>query len=139
MSHARKEERKEKEKRKQHAPRVKTDETENRCNNVIMQGNYCGILGQSDILHLQEKNALIKLLDLLKAIYLMMNIPGPTEGFIKELEKKFRTFCGMTLSNYPLTAGVIGSPQITSPPVSSIFLYSPLPSAAWQAPGLSVS
>ena len=38
---------------------------------------------------------------------------------------------------YPLTAGAIGTPQMTSQPVSSIFLFSPLPSGTWWTPGLS--
>ena len=37
---------------------------------------------------------------------------------------------------YPLTAGVVGAPQMTSRPVSSIFLCSPLPSGTWRIPGL---
>ena len=39
---------------------------------------------------------------------------------------------------YPLTAGVVGAPQMTSRPVSSIFLSSPLPSGTWRTPGLSI-
>ena len=39
---------------------------------------------------------------------------------------------------YPLTAGVFRAPQMTSQPVSSIFLYSPLPSGTWRTPGLSI-
>ena len=39
---------------------------------------------------------------------------------------------------YPLTAGVVGAPQMTSRPVSSIFLCSPLLSGTWQTPGLSI-
>ena len=37
-----------------------------------------------------------------------------------------------------LTAGVIGAPQMTSQPVSSIFLFSPRPSVICQTPGLSI-
>ena len=39
---------------------------------------------------------------------------------------------------YPLTAGIVGAPQITSKPVSSIFLCSPLPSGTWRTPSLSI-
>ena len=39
---------------------------------------------------------------------------------------------------YPLTAGVVGAPQMTSQLVPSIFLCSPLPSGAWRTPGLSI-
>ena len=39
---------------------------------------------------------------------------------------------------YPLTARIVGAPQMSSQPVSSIFLCSPLPSGTWQTPGLSV-
>ena len=38
---------------------------------------------------------------------------------------------------YPSTAGVVGAPQMTSQPVSSIFLCSLLPSGTWQTLGLS--
>ena len=40
---------------------------------------------------------------------------------------------------YPLTAKVVGAPQIISQPVSSIFPCSPLPSGACRTPGLSIS
>ena len=36
---------------------------------------------------------------------------------------------------YPLTARVVGAPQIISQPVSSIFPCSPLPSGTWRTPG----
>ena len=39
---------------------------------------------------------------------------------------------------YPLTTGVVWVPQMTSQPVSSIFLCSPLPSGTWRTPGLSI-
>ena len=39
---------------------------------------------------------------------------------------------------YPLTAGVVGALQMSSQPVSSIFLCSPLPSGTWRTPGLSI-
>ena len=39
---------------------------------------------------------------------------------------------------YPIIAGVVGAPQMTSQPVSSIFLYSPLSSRTLQTPGLSI-
>ena len=39
---------------------------------------------------------------------------------------------------YPLTARVVGSPQMISQPVSSVFLCSPLPSGTWQCPGLFI-
>ena len=39
---------------------------------------------------------------------------------------------------YSLTAGVVGAPQMTSQPVSSILLSSPLPSGICQTPGLSI-
>ena len=38
---------------------------------------------------------------------------------------------------YPLAGGVVEAPLMTSQPVSSIFLYSPLPCGTWQTPGLS--
>ena len=39
---------------------------------------------------------------------------------------------------YPLTARVVGAPQMISQPVSSIFPCSPLPSETCQTPGLSI-
>ena len=39
---------------------------------------------------------------------------------------------------YPLTAGVLWIPQMTSQPVSSIFLCSPLRSGTWRTPGPSI-
>ena len=39
---------------------------------------------------------------------------------------------------YPLTARVVGAPQIILQPVSSIFPCSPLPSGTWRTPGLSI-
>ena len=39
---------------------------------------------------------------------------------------------------YPFTVIVVGAPQMTSRPVSSIFLCSPLPSGTWQIPGLAI-
>ena len=39
---------------------------------------------------------------------------------------------------YPLNEVVVGTPQMTSQPVSSISLCSPLPSGTWQTPGLSI-
>ena len=39
---------------------------------------------------------------------------------------------------YPLTARVIGAPQMISQQVSSIFPCSPLPSGTWRTPGLSI-
>ena len=38
----------------------------------------------------------------------------------------------------PSLQGFLGAPQITSQPVSSIFLCSPLPSGSWQTPGLFI-
>ena len=38
----------------------------------------------------------------------------------------------------PLTVRVIGAPRMISQPVSSIFLYSPMPSGTWRTPGLSI-
>ena len=40
---------------------------------------------------------------------------------------------------YFLTAGVIGAPQMTSQPVSSISVCLPPPSGTWQTPGLLTS
>ena len=40
---------------------------------------------------------------------------------------------------YPLTAKVVGAPQMISQPVSSIFPCSPLPFGTWRTPGLSIS
>ena len=39
---------------------------------------------------------------------------------------------------YPLTARVVGAPQMISQPVSSIFPCSPLSSGTWRTPGLSI-
>ena len=39
---------------------------------------------------------------------------------------------------YPLTARVVGAPQMISQPVPSIFPCSPLPSGTWRTPGLSI-
>ena len=39
---------------------------------------------------------------------------------------------------YPITARVVGAPQMISQPVSSIFPCSPLPSGTCQTPGLSI-
>ena len=39
---------------------------------------------------------------------------------------------------YPLTARVIGAPQMISQPVSSSFPCSPLPSGTWWIPGLCI-
>ena len=39
---------------------------------------------------------------------------------------------------YPLTARVVGAPQMISQPVSYIFYCSPLPSVTWRTPGLSI-
>ena len=39
---------------------------------------------------------------------------------------------------YPLTARIVGAPQMISQPVSSSFPCSPLPSGTWQASGLSI-
>ena len=39
---------------------------------------------------------------------------------------------------YPLTARVVGAPEIISQPVSSISPCSPLPSGTWRTPGLSI-
>ena len=39
---------------------------------------------------------------------------------------------------YSLTAGVVGAPQMTSQPVSSNFLWSPLPYGTLRTPGLSI-
>ena len=39
---------------------------------------------------------------------------------------------------YPLSARAVGTPQMISQPVSSIFLSSPLPSGTWRTPGLSI-
>ena len=44
----------------------------------------------------------------------------------------------LLLLTYPLTAGVVGAPQMTLQPVSSIFLCSPLPFRTWRTPGLSI-
>ena len=40
---------------------------------------------------------------------------------------------------YLLTTRVAVAPQMISQPVSSIFLYSPLPSETWRTPGLSIT
>ena len=39
---------------------------------------------------------------------------------------------------YPLTERDVGAPQMTSQPVFSNFLCSPLPSGTWRTPGLSI-
>ena len=38
----------------------------------------------------------------------------------------------------PITVGVFGAPQVTSQPVSSILLFSPLSGRTWQTPDLSI-
>ena len=55
----------------------------------------------------------------------------------------FRVLCSILCSliftfTSPLPTRVLGAPQTTSQPVSSIFLCSPLPSGTWQTPGLSI-
>ena len=80
-----------------------------------------------------------------------MDVTGRQIGCILELKIMFLlyktgfnlklAFEKHVLSNrftftYPLTAGVIGAPQMTSQPVSSIVLYSALPSGTWWPPGL---
>ena len=51
----------------------------------------------------------------------------------------FYCICGdlIIIIIYPLTARVVGAPQMISQPVSSIFPSSPLPSGTWRTPGLS--
>ena len=53
------------------------------------------------------------------------------------LKQERGTIVTFTFS-YPLTAQVVGAPQITSRQVSSIFPCSPLPSGTWRTPGLSI-
>ena len=48
------------------------------------------------------------------------------------------TFIIISSIIYPLIAGVIGAPQMTSQPISSIFPCSPLSSGTWRTPGLSI-
>ena len=47
--------------------------------------------------------------------------------------------CCPSIFTHPLTAEVVGAPQTTSQPISSIFLSSSLPSATWQTQGLSIA
>ena len=46
--------------------------------------------------------------------------------------------CLIIIIIYPLTARVVGAPQMTSQPVSSIFPCSLLPSGNWRISGLSI-
>ena len=39
---------------------------------------------------------------------------------------------------YPFTVRILGAPQMTSQPISSIFPCSPLPSGTWRTPGLCI-
>ena len=45
-----------------------------------------------------------------------------------------RVDCKLIIIIYPLTARIVGAPQMTSQPVSSIFPCSPLPSGTWRTP-----
>ena len=49
-----------------------------------------------------------------------------------------RQFIIIIIIIYPLTARVVGAPQMSSQPVSFIFPCSPPPSGPWQTPGLSI-
>ena len=62
--------------------------------------------------------------------------------FVPLENQRTTVVCGIiiiiiTIIIYPLTARVIGAPQMISQPVSSIFPSSPLPSGTWWTPGLS--
>ena len=48
--------------------------------------------------------------------------------------------CPFTFTAFtcPFTTGVVGAPQMTSQPLSSIFLCFSLPSGTWRTPGLSI-
>ena len=53
--------------------------------------------------------------------------------------EKMLDYLSLSLSLiYPLTAKVIGAPQMISQTVSSIFPCRPLPSGTWRTPGLSI-
>ena len=51
----------------------------------------------------------------------------------------FSPFLIIIIIVYPLTARVVGAPQMISQPISSIFPCSPLPFGTWRTPGLSIS
>ena len=55
--------------------------------------------------------------------------------FDTSVQRRFRIIIIIS----PLTAKAVGAPQMISQPVSSIFPCSPLPSATWRTPGLSIS
>ena len=57
-------------------------------------------------------------------------VEGPRLTTVQEYEN--------TLLLHLLTAEVVGALQMTSQPLSSIFLCSPLPSGTCQTPGLSI-
>ena len=52
--------------------------------------------------------------------------------------KKLKSENFIFTASYPLTARVVGAPQMTSQPVSSMFPCSPLSSGTWRTPGLSI-
>ena len=51
----------------------------------------------------------------------------------------FRSFIWIFFIIYPLSVRVVGTLQMISQPVSSIFPSSPLPSGTWRTPGLSIT
>ena len=52
--------------------------------------------------------------------------------------KHFVKNCPVFSLTYPLNIQSIRAPKMTSQPVSSIFLCSPLPSGTWRTPGMSI-
>ena len=60
------------------------------------------------------------------------------EGIIRDVFYLWREALSVSFSfTYPLATGVVGAPQMTSQPVPSIFLCSPLPSRTWRILGVS--
>ena len=72
---------------------------------------------------------------LTKQIYLLQN---SSFDFVCR-RNRHKVIAVPSTSLSPLTARVVGAPQVTSQPVSSKFLCSPLLSGTWRTPGLSIS
>ena len=59
-------------------------------------------------------------------------------GLKSEISVRKLISISLSLPIYPLTARIVGAPQLISQPVSSIFPCPPLPSETWQTPFLSI-
>ena len=71
----------------------------------------------------------------------LVRIPGTSVHLLLKtlrcVHTIFETLSTPLIIIYPLTARVVGAPQMISQPVSSIVPCSPLPSGTWRTPGLS--